>query len=357
MADDAKPKLPALTAGGQVKAIVPQSFEDMYRVARITYSSGMVPRGYKTVESVMVAMMHGAEVGLTPMMALQTIGVINGMPVIYGDGAVALIEAAGVLDDMDEHFEGKPYDDDYKAVCIVRRVGRKRVVTSEFSVLDAKEAGLWDNRKTVRRQIKGEWREVDNDAPWFRYKKRMLKMRARGFALRDAFADILKGLRLREEVEDYAQGDDGVYRQTDAGTAPSAEDVSLMPPAPPPEAEADSSGPVMGEAPADIEDAEIVEDDGDLGPPPPPPDEGAVDGINVNDLPEAPPLDPEAFLKGLDKSLGEMTADDESVNDTIQTIIDMVADKVETGELLPPDGQAAMRIIERHAKLLGVTLE
>src|SRR5262245_48318759 len=32
--------------------------------------------------------------------------------------------------------------------------------------------------------------------------KRMLQMRARGFALRDAFADVLKGLHLREEFED-----------------------------------------------------------------------------------------------------------------------------------------------------------
>src|SRR5262249_44127267 len=30
----------------------------------------------------------------------------------------------------------------------------------------------------------------------------MLQMRARGFALRDAFADVLKGLHLREEFED-----------------------------------------------------------------------------------------------------------------------------------------------------------
>jgi hypothetical protein len=31
----------------------------------------------------------------------------------------------------------------------------------------------------------------------------MLQMRARGFALRDKFSDVLKGLALREEIEDY----------------------------------------------------------------------------------------------------------------------------------------------------------
>lgn len=38
------------------------------------------------------------------------------------------------------------------------------------------------------------------------YKKnlqRMLSIRARAFALRDVFADVLKGLKVAEEVEDY----------------------------------------------------------------------------------------------------------------------------------------------------------
>jgi hypothetical protein len=33
----------------------------------------------------------------------------------------------------------------------------------------------------------------------------MLQMRARGFALRDAFADVLKGLKTVEEVQDYQE--------------------------------------------------------------------------------------------------------------------------------------------------------
>jgi hypothetical protein len=43
----------------------------------------------------------------------------------------------------------------------------------------------------------------------------MLKMRARSFTIRDAYADILKGLALTEEVQDYAvdlmQGPNQVY--------------------------------------------------------------------------------------------------------------------------------------------------
>jgi hypothetical protein len=56
----------------------------------------------------------------------------------------------------------------------------------KFTVADAKKAGLWG--KT---------------GPWTQYPKRMLQMRARGFALRDAFPDVLKGLVTAEEAQDY----------------------------------------------------------------------------------------------------------------------------------------------------------
>ena len=42
-----------------------------------------------------------------------------------------------------------------------------------------------------------------NRPPWKSYPDRMLQMRARGFALRDAFADVIGGLITSEEAEDY----------------------------------------------------------------------------------------------------------------------------------------------------------
>jgi hypothetical protein len=47
---------------------------------------------------------------------------------------------------------------------------------------------------------------------WIQYPERMLKLRARGFCLRDAFPDALKGIKPREEVEDYIDAD---YKVTD----------------------------------------------------------------------------------------------------------------------------------------------
>jgi len=77
------------------------------------------------------------------------------------------------------------------ALCRVVRRGDPEPKIGRFSVADAKTAKLWGKTGS-----KGE------PTPWVTYPDRMLKMRARAFALRDAFADVLKGLGIAEEMRD-----------------------------------------------------------------------------------------------------------------------------------------------------------
>lgn len=192
-------RLPTLAAGGSVKAIVPQDFEGAWRIASAVCKAGMAPRGLETAEKAMVAIMHGLEVGLTPMNALQSIAVVNGRPTIWGDGAIGLVRGSGLLEWMEETVTGE--GDKMVATCTVKRKGEPQPTKGEFSAADAKTAGLWNKQ-----------------GPWQQYPKRMLKMRARAFTLRDGFADVLKGLSIKEEVEDFHE------------TAAPADE----PPAPPP---------------------------------------------------------------------------------------------------------------------------
>lgn len=190
VSDGQQPKPPApktpLTAGHLPRAIVPVDFEGAYRIANVVVQAGMAPKTLNTVEKAMVAILHGLEVGLTPMNALQAIAVINGRPTIWGDGAIGLIRASGYLEYMEEFYENEDKPN-MKAVCVVKRKGEPKPVKTDFSMADAKTAGL-----------------LGKDGTWQTYPKRMLKMRAR-WALRDTFADVLKGLRLREEEEDIAR--------------------------------------------------------------------------------------------------------------------------------------------------------
>jgi hypothetical protein len=152
-------------------------------------ASTMVPKQYQGKPAdILVCVQWGYEIGLAPMQALQNIAVINGKPSVYGDAALALVQASPLCEGIDEHIENEGTPNPV-AVCIARRKGRMPVV-ARFSVEDAKRAGLWGKQ-----------------GPWQAYPKRMLQMRARGFALRDAFPDVLKGLITAEEAQDYPSDD------------------------------------------------------------------------------------------------------------------------------------------------------
>ena len=174
--------LPTVVSGAEPKALVPVSFEGVWRMAQIIAASGMAPKDMKQPEQIAVAIMHGMEVGLTPMAALQSIAVINGRPSIWGDGALALIQASGLLLEIEEFEEDR--DGIPTAVCRVKRKGERAAIERTFSEAQQKLAGLLG--KDIHKQ----------------YPQRMRQMRARAFALRDKFADVLRGLAIGEEMRD-----------------------------------------------------------------------------------------------------------------------------------------------------------
>ena len=165
------------------------SFDDAFRFATMVAKSEFAPKDFRgKPESCLLAIQHGSEIGLSPMQSLQNIACINGRPAIWGDAALALCLASPVCDGIHETMEGD--GDNMTAVCQTSRKGKDANVVARFSVADAKRAGLWGK-----------------SGPWSQYPKRMLQLRARGFALRDAFPDVLKGLVTAEEVQDYPQAE------------------------------------------------------------------------------------------------------------------------------------------------------
>lgn len=222
-------KLPHLRAGGMVHPIVPQSMEDTYRLAVAVARANMAPAGLETPEKIMVAMMYGMEIGLMPMAAIQRIALVNNRPTIWGDAAIALVRASGQLERFRETMEGE--GDARVAVCFIKRKGFEDAVEKRFSVQDAITAGLWSPDAHVTRFKKdGGTYQKDNDSPWHRFPERMLTMRARGFALRDLFADVLGGMYLREEIE----GDYRDMRVTDDHQPPVPAVIKHMPDPPTP---------------------------------------------------------------------------------------------------------------------------
>ena len=161
------------------------TMDDAFKFAKMVAASEFAPKDFRgKAESCLLAVQHGSEVGLGPMQSLQSIAVINGRPSVWGDAALALVMGSPVCEYVRETVTGD--GDAMVATCEAKRRGYPQATTVAFSVADAKKAGLWAK-----------------SGPWTQYPKRMLQLRARGFALRDAFPDVLKGLVTAEEAQDY----------------------------------------------------------------------------------------------------------------------------------------------------------
>ena len=246
-----------LAAGGAVTAFVPQTLDEVWRFSEIVSAGGFAPPGLRSPQAVMVAIMHGAEVGLTPFAAIKNIAVINNRPTIWGDGCVGIVRASGLCEYIKETISGA--ENDWTATCAVKRKGEPEEVRT-FSVADAKRAGVWGK-----------------SGPWTQYPKRMLGIRARSFALRDVFPDVLGGLVIREEVEDSTDMIDvtpppappAEEEESSAATAPAiqrkpraARKASAAPPAAEPEgqqSDAADAAVASDAPPAPIEDATYSE--------------------------------------------------------------------------------------------------
>ena len=194
------------------------SFEDAFRFAKMVAASDFPPRDFRgKPESCLLAIQHGSEIGLAPMQSLQCIAVINGRPSIWGDAAKALCLASPNCEWITEEVTGE--GDSMVAVCTAKRKGNPTPTVTSFSVSDAKTAKLW-NKKGRDGQ----------DTPWVTSPKRMLQLRARGFALRDAFPDVLKGLVTAEEAQDYPAAEPVAVRTPPALTVTHPQRFSSTPP-------------------------------------------------------------------------------------------------------------------------------
>lgn len=190
-------------------SLLPATLGEAKELAMMIANSEFAPKDYKgKPESVLIAVQMGADLGLKPMQALQNIAVINGRPSIWGDGAMALAMPALVR--FKEWIDGE--GDKMTAHCLIQRKGWPDETERTFSVDDAKKANLWGK-----------------SGPWSTYPKRMLQMRARSWALRDACADLLMGMVLSEEALDYPDAIDTTGRVEDAKSDP-VEDPMLRVP-------------------------------------------------------------------------------------------------------------------------------
>lgn len=201
---------PAPAALAQPLDLGPRTFEQALQLADYMAKSEMVPKQYRgRAGDCLIAIQWGAEIGLKPLQALQSIAAINGKPNIYGDAGKALLLSHGCIIDEDDAEVVRAKS---TARCCIKRPGRPPVQRT-FSLEDAKTAGLWGK-----------------EGPWRTYPYRQMAWRAFWFAARDAAADLLRGMGgIEEALDTPAERHMGMVDEVTPPASPAAPPLPAYP--------------------------------------------------------------------------------------------------------------------------------
>lgn len=175
-------------AATSLRPVTSDYVEALKQYCRLLYDGGLHGgKDAKRPEALAAKIEVGRDLGIPATQAIAWIAIINGRPSIYGDLGMGLIRSSGLLADgyPKEWYEGEPGEDSYTACFAIKRTGATPERVVRFSVADAKQARLWGKA-----------------GPWSEYPDRQLMWRAKGFACRDEFQDVLCGLIFAEEALD-----------------------------------------------------------------------------------------------------------------------------------------------------------
>lgn len=164
-----------LPAVRQETALAALPLDEGMKWAHVVYKSGMAPAHFKSPEAVYVAACMGEELGFSRLQAVNSVDVINGVPGLKVAGMKALIIRAG------GRFNVESWDEKHCTITMVRGDWKE---TQSYTIEDAKRQGLAGK---------------DN---WVKMPRAMLYARCFASLGRNLFADVLKGIYLKEELID-----------------------------------------------------------------------------------------------------------------------------------------------------------
>lgn len=156
-------------------AIVPRSVDDIARMAKMAFASGLAK--VTSPEAAGVIIMAGMELGLTPMQALLGMHLVDGKPTLAADTLVALVVRRVDL-------------------CEVWRVVE---TTTEQCLIETRRRG----HEMVRRVWTMEMARragLTNRGPWRQYPETMLRHRCATALAREVYPDVVLGMYDPEEL-------------------------------------------------------------------------------------------------------------------------------------------------------------
>lgn len=166
-------------------AFQPRNITELMAWAEMMAKATVIPKDLQGKPSNIAAIIaKGAELGIGAMQALTSLRLIQGTPTMSADLIVALVKSRR---DVCEYFVIKETTPE-RAVVEVKRVCAPQAETFEFTIDEAKKAGL-----------------AGKDI-WQKFPKDMLVARCSSRAARKVFQDLVMNLYTPEELEDTRDG-------------------------------------------------------------------------------------------------------------------------------------------------------
>ena len=159
-------------------AIIPQSLPEVQSMAEALSKSTLLPDALKgKAADVMVQILAGQELGLSPMASIRGVHIVQGKPLLSADTMVGLVLGSGLCD-----YFSCVEETETKVTYETKRKGSPHPQRVTWSDEDTKLAGL---------SAKDNWRL---------HKKQMRRARCKAILARDVYPDVLAGCYDPDEI-------------------------------------------------------------------------------------------------------------------------------------------------------------
>jgi hypothetical protein len=168
-----------------------------FRTAKMLSASAMVPNQYKnSPENCLVAIDIANRIGVSPLMVMQNLYVVQGKPSWSGSFCAAAVNGSRRFSELEYVFVGEPGQPSYGCYATAVRLSNGSRCESETVTMAMAAAEGWLNK---------------GGSKWKTMPKQMLMYRAAAFFARVHCPDILLGYKTMEEIQDmHGTSVDGV---------------------------------------------------------------------------------------------------------------------------------------------------
>ncbi len=170
------------------------NFKELYDIGKMFASSSLVPAAYqgKPMDCT-IAVDMANRMGVSPMMVMQNLYVVKGVPSWSGQACMSLIKASGDYKDAHHVYFGERHTDSWgcRVVAIKRKTGEE-IVGPEVTIQMAKDNG-WYSKKDKYGNETSKWQSIP---------ELMLAYRAAAFFARVHTPNSLMGCKVEGEAED-----------------------------------------------------------------------------------------------------------------------------------------------------------